>query len=123
MWLVLGVETLFFVLLAVWVLTRLDRLFEPAAIAIAIVIMVVGDVATALLMQRYARPHITLAPGETPGQSGHVISGFGDQRSGRVSVRGETWRAEADAACSLAVGDAVHIVSRDGLTLVVKPVD
>ena len=122
-WLLLGVETLFFVLLALWVLSRLERLFEPSAIAIAIVILVVGDVVSALLMQRYARPRITLAPGETPGQTARVISGFGDARSGRVSVRGETWRAEVGPSARLAIGDAVRVVSRDGLTLWVKPVD
>jgi membrane-bound ClpP family serine protease len=101
----------------------LDRLFEPIALVVAIGIVAIGDLIGALAMQRFARPHITVSPGETAEESGHVIGGFNGTRTGRVSVRGEQWQAETDAPCELAPGNRIRVLSRVGLTLRVSPLD
>ena len=122
-WLILAVESVFFVLLAGWVLSRLDRLFEPSAIAVALMIIVTGDVITALIMQRFARPAITVEPGERDRTIGRVVSGFGHRGTGLVEVRGERWRAETDGRFRLSRGDSVRILARRGLKLRVEPME
>ena len=52
------------------------------------------------------------------GATGETVSWQGNE--GRIRVKGEIWRAKADA--SLSDGSRVEIVSRDGLILVVRPV-
>jgi membrane-bound serine protease (ClpP class) len=52
------------------------------------------------------------------GASGETVSWQGDE--GRVRVAGEIWRAKADAP--LRDGSRVEIIGRDGLILVVRPV-
>ena len=123
MWAILGVETFFFALLAIWILSRLERLFAPTALLVALAIIVMGDLITALVMQRYTRPDIMVSPGETADSRGWVISGFGGDTLGRVSVRGEQWKAVTDVSYRLAPGDPVRVVARSGLTLTVKPLD
>lgn len=122
-WLILAIETLFLTLLAVWILSRLDRLLEPTALLIAVLIVFVGDLVTALAMQRYAPSRITFAPGENEELLGQAISGFGGNRSGRVLIRGESWDAETGSSDRMAPGYRVRVVSRTGLTLLVEPID
>jgi membrane-bound ClpP family serine protease len=122
-WWILGVETLFLLVLAAWVLSRLDRLLEPAGLLIALAIIVLGDLATALLMQRFAPTRITLAPGEGVPMLGEAISDFGGEIAGRVLVRGERWEARCTGLTRISAGDSVRVVSRGGLTLLVEPVD
>jgi len=121
--LVLGVEALFLIMLAGWVLLQLDRLLEPTALSIAIAILVAGEIASALVMQRLARAQITLSPGEHGELLGQVISGFDGHRKGRVFVRGERWDAETEKPDRVAPGDQVRITARAGLTLRVEPTD
>ena len=123
LWLILGVETAFFVALAIWVLVRLDRLLEPSSIIIAVTIIVLGDIVTVLLMQRFAPTRITFSAGEPEGLFGEVIAGFGVKSHGRVLVRGEQWTARLNGSRRIGPGDRVRVVSRGGLTLLVERVD
>ncbi|HET9403979.1 MAG TPA: nodulation protein NfeD [Burkholderiales bacterium] len=54
---------------------------------------------------------------EMIGMAGRVVAW--DGLAGRVRLHGEEWRALADAP--LAPGDEISVVSRDGLTLTVRP--
>lgn len=122
-WLILAIETVFLALLAIWILSRLDRLLEPSALLIAGLIVFVGDLVTALAMQRYVRSRITFAPGENEELLGQAISGFEGKRSGRILIRGERWHAETGSPDRVTPGDRVRVVSRAGLTLLVEPID
>ena len=122
-WWIIGVETAFFVLLAVWVLVRLDRLFEPGALLVAAIIIVVGDIWTAMLMERFAPTRITIEPGETAGQVGRAVSDFSSDGEGRVMLRGEQWRARSESAVPITAGTRVRVVSRNGLLLHVEVLD
>ena len=119
--LVVAVETLFFGVLALWILSRLDRLTEPSSIGIALAIMAGGDLVTVLVLQRYTRTPITLAPGESSDLVGTVISGFAGSDHGHIKVRGERWRARTTVTGDLPPGTPVRVLSRRGLTLRVEP--
>ena len=121
--LILSIETLSLAVLAVWILSRLDRLLEPTALFIAVLIVFVGDLVTALVMQRYAPSGITFAPGEKEELRGRAISGFDGNRSGQVLIRGERWQAETMSPDRVARGDHVRVISRTGLSLLVEPID
>ena len=122
-WLLLGTETIFFAALAAWALWWLDRLLEPTAIIGALLIIVVGDIATVLLMQRFAPTKITLAIGETSHLLGKVTGGFCGNAMGTVLVRGEQWKACYKGTAKLGPGDSVRILSRTGLTLLVEVIE
>ncbi len=122
-WLLLGVETAFLAVLAVWVLWRFDQLFEPLGLVVALGIIVAGDIASALLLQRYAPTRITLEPGEASQSLAKVVCGFGESAVGEVSVKGERWRARCEGSRDLSPGDRVDVVARAGLTLTVKAID
>ena len=122
-WLLLGVETVFLAALAAWVLWQFDSLFEPFGIAVALGIIVAGDVVSALLLQRYAPTRITLQPGEASRRFAEVLSGFGESQIGEVTIKGERWKARHDGSGMLAPGDCVDVVARAGLTLHVKAID
>ena len=93
---------------------------------ISLTFVLVGDIALALLMQAISPTHVTLGPGErwhkaeVPLELGTVVHRF-DDRHGKVSIRGETWRARQTNGCAerLHPGNRVRIVERDGLTLIV----
>lgn len=110
-----------FVLLA---LTTNLPLATVAAVSVALVL--VGDIALALIMQAVSPTRVTLGPGdrrhnaELPRELGIVATNFRD-RCGLVSIRGETWQARQASGCSerLEAGGAVSIVEREGLTLIV----
>ncbi|HIN92065.1 MAG TPA: hypothetical protein EYM99_04500 [Alphaproteobacteria bacterium] len=123
MWFLIGIETISFAALAVWVLWWLDRLLEPTVIMGALAIIVIGDIVTVLLMQRFAPTKITLTLGETSHSLGEVMSGFCNSEMGTVLVRGERWKARYKGSAELATGDSVRIVSRTGLTLVVEVIE
>ena len=121
LWLVLLVETVFLGILAVWVLVRLDRLFEPVSLLVALAIIVISDVIAVVLMQAFAPTRIVFSPGEGELQ-GQVLDGFGDSNRGRVLLRGEQWSARGQGPGPLNPGDAVRVVSRRGLNLIVERV-
>jgi membrane-bound ClpP family serine protease len=122
-WILLVVETVFLALLAAWILQQYDRLFEPTGIVVALGIIVAGDVASALLLQRYAPTRITLHPGEASRSLAEVLSGFDGSPTGEVAVKGERWQAHNEGTGTLVPGDRVDIVARAGLTLYVRPID
>ena len=122
-WLLLGIETIFLAILAAWVLWQFEQLLEPLGLIVALGIIVVGDIATALLLQRYAPTRITLAPGEASQSLAIVVNGFGESALGEVLVKGERWRARLEGQADLVPGDRVDVVARAGLTLFVRPVD
>ncbi len=123
LWLIIGVETVFFVALAAWILVRLDRLLEPVSLVIALTIIVIGDLATVLLMQRFAPTRITFAPGEAEGLFGEVVNGFGKDTHGSVLICGEQWAARLNGSRPPNPGDRVRVLSRRGLTLLVERSD
>lgn len=123
LWLILAVETAFFAALAAWVLIRLDRLLEPASLIIALAIIVLGDIITVLLMERFAPTRITFSAGDAEGLVGEVVAGFGAEPHGRVVVRGEQWTARRSGSDRIQPGDRVRVVSRGGLTLLVERAD
>ena len=120
LWLIVAVETVFFVGLAAWVLIRLDQIFTPTSLLIALGIILVGDLATVLLMQRFAPTRITFAPGEAEGLFGEAVAGFGMESHGRIVIRGEQWTARLTGSQRIGPGDRVRVVSRGGLTLLVE---
>ncbi len=119
LWLVLLVETVFLGVLAVWVLIRLDRIFEPVSVLVALAIIVIGDVIAVILMQAFAPTRITFSAGE--GEStGHAVDGFGASDRGRVVIGGEKWSARRQGTHQIVPGDAVRVISRRGLILIVE---
>ena len=119
LWLILAVQTVFFGVLAVWILVRLERVFEPLSVIVALAIVVIGDLATVLLMQMFAPTAITFAAGESR-LTGQALDGFGRSDRGRVLVRGERWSARCQGTQNINPGDSVRIVSRKGLLLTVE---
>ena len=122
-WLLIAVETVFLALLSAWILWQFDRLFEPVGILVALGIIVAGDIASALLLQRHAPTRITLQPGEAAELLAEVRSGFGGSRVGEVTVKGERWQARHEGTGRLSPGDRVDVVARAGLTLYVRSID
>ncbi len=120
LWLILLVETAFLGILAVWVLVRLDRLFEPVSVLVALSIIVIGDVIAVILMQAFAPTRILFSPGERELQ-GQVLDGFGTSDRGRILLRGEQWSARLKGSEPIHPGDPVRVVSRRGLKLIIEP--
>ena len=118
-WLVLLVETVFLVILAVWVLIRLDRIFEPLSVLVALAIIVIGDVIAVLLMQGFAPTRITFSAGESE-LTGQALDGFGSSERGRVVVGGEQWSARRTGSQPINPGDPVRVAARRGLILIVE---
>ena len=123
LWLILAVETVFFIVLAIWVLIRLDRLLEPASLITALVIIVVGDLVTVLLMQRLAPTRIIFSAGNAGKLFGKAVAGFGKEPYGYIVIRGEQWAARIRGQQLIEPGDRVQVVSRGGLTLLVEHAD
>ena len=100
----------------------------PGRAAIAIALALAADLAIAALIQAFAPTKVNIGPGERaldsdlPSETARVIGGFETSSQGRVSVRGETWRAmrAPDDAIQLTTGMDVNVVARDGLTLIVS---
>ena len=97
---------------------------------VSVALIFAGDIVLALFMEAVSPTHVKIGPGERrlhtelPRELGEVLSDFED-RHGRVSIRGETWRARQTATCHrrLEAGMAVRVVAREGLTLVVRASD
>lgn len=90
-----------------------------------------GDLTLAMTMEKVAPTRIAVGPGERhfhterSSDKAIVLSGFSTSSRGQVSVRGETWqavRAPGDESI-LSEGMLVHVVERDGLTLVVASIE
>ena len=122
-WVLIAIETASLSLLALWVLWQFDKMFEPYAILIAVGIVLVGDVLSALLLQRYAPSRITVEPGEGASIYADVLSGFQDSRSGEIIIKGERWRARLEESAAILPGDRVEVVARVGLTMLIRTID
>ena len=118
-WLVLLVETVFLGILAVWILIRLDRIFEPVSLLVALAIIIIGDVIAVLLMQGFAPTRITFSAGESE-LKGQALDGFGSSERGHVVVRGEKWSAHRTGLQPINPGDSVRVAARRGLVLIVE---
>ena len=100
----------------------------PQRVAAAFFLALAADLAIAALIQVFAPTRVNIGPGERaldselPSETARVIDGFGSSANGRVSVRGETWRATRvpDDGGRLTIGMNVNVVARDGLTLIVS---
>lgn len=96
-------------------------------IAAALVLALAADLGIAASIQVFAPTKVKIGPGERaldselPSERARVIGGFESSSDGRVSVRGETWRATRvpGDAVRLTTGMDVNVVARDGLTLIV----
>ena len=120
LWLILIIETVFFIILAIWVLIRLNRLLEPTSLIIALAIIVAGDLVTVLLMQRFAPTRIIFSAGEAEMLFGKAVAGFGKEPCGHVAIYGEQWAARIRGQQHIEPGDRIQVVSRSGLTLLVE---
>ena len=120
LWLILIIETVFFIILAIWVLIRLNRLLEPTSLIIALAIIVAGDLVTVLLMQRFAPTRIIFSAGEAEMLFGKAVAGFGKEPCGYIAICGEQWAACIRGQQHIEPGDRVQVVSRGGLTLLVE---
>jgi len=87
----------------------------------------VGDLALALYFEAIAPTHVIIGPGDriqrdsALKETASIISGFENSAEGKVTVRGELWTARwvSEESCSLAVGDTVRVLGREGLTLLI----
>lgn len=111
----------------------LSLLTDWATITVAkvsVALILTGDIVLALIMEAVSPTHVKIGPGERrhhaeqPQELGKVIAEF-QGAQGKVSIRGETWRARqaSDCSASLEAGMAVRVVAREGLTLIVKAAD
>lgn len=87
----------------------------------------VGDLALALYFEAIAPTHVVIGPGDriqrdsALKEQASVVSGFENSAKGKVRVRGELWDARwvSEESCSLAVGENVRVLGREGLTLLI----
>ena len=97
-------------------------------IAVALAVTFAVDFAIAASMESLAPTRLNIGPGEkvletdVPAEQAIVISGFEASRRGKVSIRGETWKATRLAGDSgvLSEGMPVRVVDRNGLELIVS---
>ena len=101
-----------------------------ARAAAAFALALAADLAIAALIEVFAPTKVNIGPGERaldselPSETARVVGGFESSPNGRVSVRGETWRATCapDNSIRLTAGMDVNVVARDGLTLIVSTI-
>ena len=122
-WLIIGLETAFLIILAVWMLSRLDVLFEPVALTVSLIIIAIGDIITALVMERYAPTKITIGPGEGPTLVARAERDFDSDGNGRIVLRGERWRACSDLQAAITAGTKIRVLYRTGLVLHVEALE
>jgi len=97
-------------------------------VAVAALATAAADLSIAAWMESLAPTRIHIGPGEKqlvsdlPSEKATVVSGFGSTPDGYVSIRGEIWRASRAQGDNgaLITGMTVHVVDREGLTLVVS---
>ena len=111
-------------------LVLLTDLPIETALKISVALVVVGDIALAIIMQAISPTHVKLGPGERwhtdelPRDRGIVKTRF-ENGKGKVAIRGEIWdaRLEGGAASQLDIGERVRVIEREGLTLIVAAAD
>lgn len=108
-------------------LTLLTDLSIQAVAIASVTLILIGDIALALMMEAFSPTRITVGPGESrlrhdvPIETGTVIRNF-ENGHGTIAIRGEHWRARQSKSCGaiLETGATVCVTERDGLTLFVK---
>ncbi len=108
-------------------LTLLTDLSIQTIVIASVTLILIGDIALALMMEAFSPTRITVGPGEIrlkhdmPIETGTVISTFENGR-GAIAIRGERWRARQSKHCGevLEKGTTVCVTERDGLTLLVE---
>ena len=122
----LGFPILF---VAMWWIARNLELDVPILyLAVgALLLTLLADLFLAIANDRFnERPDAKLHQVNEPtGEEGIIVDGFilrGTTTLGRVRVQGEIWTALCDDGELLKSGQRVKVTSRQGLTLVVKPV-
>ncbi len=111
-------------------LTLFTTLPVETVIKASVTLILVGDIALALMMEALSPTRVRVGPGESrhrnelPREPGTVVADFEDRR-GKILIRGERWRARLADGCNemLPAGTTVRVVEREGLTLVVKAVE
>lgn len=121
--LIIVIETVSLIALAAWLLSRMGSLFDAVALAVAGAIIVAGDLATVVLMQRFAPTRVLFEPAEKEPAPARVLEDFDGNGAGTVVLRGERWRARDEQGAALAAGEAVRVVARTGLELIVRRTD
>lgn len=97
-----------------------DLLRDGQAIALALGVIILGDVLAAIGLAMIAPTRITLRPGERGPATATVAGSFTDGRHGRVRIHGENWPARlANGTPVPAPGSRVRVIGRDGLVLIV----
>ncbi|MCC5794879.1 MAG: NfeD family protein [Chromatiales bacterium] len=101
-----------------------ELLLNWQAVLLALFVIIAGDLLAALGLAMIAPTRVNLHPGERREPVGEVESGFGGQSHGRIRVHGERWRARLrDGSLSLHPGQRVRVTGREGLELLVSPVE
>ncbi len=96
-------------------------------ILLVVAVSFVGDLALALSFEAIAPTRVIIGPGDrvqrgsAVKETASIISGFENSAEGKVTVRGEIWAARCVSAdsYSLAVGENVRVLGREGLTLLI----
>ena len=98
-----------------------DLLRDGQALALALGVIILGDVLAVLGLAMIAPTRITLRPGESGAPViATVAAGFTDGRHGRVRIDGESWPARlAEGAAVPAPDGRITVLGRDGLVLIV----
>ncbi len=112
---------------AIFLLYALTNLGFVSILAVGVALIFLGDLLLAVYMEAVAPTRVSVGPGEKlrnsdePAEEATVVADFDDAGRGRVSIRGETWRAmqSFEAQEPLTQGARVRVVGRDGLILIV----
>ena len=108
-------------------LTLFTDLSIQTVVIASVTLILIGDIALALMMEAFSPTRITVGPGErrlrhdVPIETGTVISTF-ENGHGAIAIRGEHWQARQSKSCDevLRPGATVCVTEREGLTLFVK---
>ena len=114
---------------AIFLLYALTNLGFVSILVVGVALIFLGDLLLAVYMETVAPTGVSVGPGEklrnsdVPAEEATVVADFDDAGRGRVSIRGETWRAmqSSEAQESLTQGARVRVIRRDGLILIVTP--
>ena len=114
---------------AIFLLYALTNLGFVSILVVGVALIFLGDLLLAVYMEAVAPTGVSVGPGEklrnsdVPAEEATVIADFDDAGCGRVSIRGETWRAmqSSETQESLTQGARVRVIRRDGLILIVTP--
>lgn len=100
-----------------------DNVVVTVLVASAASVLLLAGVRPQLVRRLHGGPDLVLGPASLVGTRGIVTEPVGEHRTGRVKIGGESWLAVAEPpTASLAVGEAVEVVSIVGATAHVRPV-